>query len=389
MHATWLPAAWQDQGMSRVSANLGSRAARYWPAVVAVVVAGVGTWLLWDHTSPQVSPLFLGAVAIAAWYGGLGPGLLAAGLGILAILIFFIDPFSLRIGLADLVRSVVFLGVSAIISLLSAQKLRAEAALRGITGSLELRVDQRTAELRELNQSLQQEIEVRRSTEDQLRAHQQRLRQLASELSLTEERQRRDFAARLHDDIGQTLALASVRLQSLEPDPAIEQVRTLLDETLVRTRTLTCELSPPALYQLGLEAGIAWLVEQTGKRAGLIVRFEDDGQPKPLGAEVRVLLFQAVRELLANIVKHAQAGCAIVRLQRREDRLGIEVEDDGAGFDPHSLSDSARSRDCFGLFNIRERLQEYDGQLIITSAPGEGARLTIDIALPREAADDE
>jgi signal transduction histidine kinase len=160
---------------------------------------------------------------------------------------------------------------------------------------------------------------------------------------------------------------------------SLNEVIDLIAQTIDVTRSLTFEMSPPVLYELGFEAAIGWLAKQTKQRFGLEVEFADDGKPKPLGTDVRVLLFQAVRELLVNVVKHANARKAKVSTRRGRDRIQITVEDNGVGFDASRTSANASdyTRGGFGLFNIRERLDHIGGSVDIRSRPGRGTRVTL------------
>jgi PAS domain S-box-containing protein len=212
-----------------------------------------------------------------------------------------------------------------------------------------------------------------------------RLRSLASELTLSEERERRRVARVLHDDIAQLLAISEARLHRVArsgPDGGeVTAVIQILEEALQHTRSLTGELSPPILYEKGLGAAIEWLVERTRVRHGIDLSFSDDKQPKPLDEESAVLLFQATRELLANLVKHANATRGAVQFSRTADHLKIVVEDNGVGFDESTIQENQKKRDCFGLFNIRERLKYLDGRAEWESEPGRGARFTLTVPL--------
>jgi PAS domain S-box-containing protein len=229
-----------------------------------------------------------------------------------------------------------------------------------------------------------QDITIRKEAEEKLMLYQQQLRSLASELSLAEERLRRRIAAELHDHIAQNLAISKIKLESLtgdaEPDlvKSLNEVNGLISQTIEATRSLTFEISPPVLYELGFEAAVNWLAKQTRKRFGLEVEFADDGKPKPLNTDIRVLLFQAVRELLVNIVKHARAKKAKVFICRIQKAIQITVEDNGVGFDVEAISavkDPAKGG--FGLFNIRERLDQIGGSVIINARAGKGTRITL------------
>jgi PAS domain S-box-containing protein len=228
------------------------------------------------------------------------------------------------------------------------------------------------------------DITPRRLAEKKLENYQSKLRSLASELSLAEERERRRIAAELHDRIGQSLAITKIKLgvlgekvQSSDLLQDITEIRTLIDQTIKDTRSLTLEISPPILYELGFEAAVEWLSEHVQQQHGLSVGFSCDGKVEPLGNDVRVLLFKVVQELLINVVKHAKAKAAAVSLCGEEDRLRILVEDDGRGFEVESIRSSMGYMAGFGLFNICERINDLGGRVDVRSVPGRGTRITV------------
>ncbi len=129
----------------------------------------------------------------------------------------------------------------------------------------------------------------------------------------------------------------------------------------------------PVLYALGIRQAIEWFAEQLSQQYGLQVRVEEDEQAEPLQEDRRALLFRCVRELLLNVVKHAQASTATVGLDVDGDSLRITVGDDGCGFDVSELA-TPRGHAGFGLFSIRERLRFVGGELGVESRLGGGTR---------------
>jgi PAS domain S-box-containing protein len=236
--------------------------------------------------------------------------------------------------------------------------------------------------------ALFEDITERRESEEKINTYQEQLQSLASELSLTEERERRRLATVLHDHIAQLLILAKAKFEKIQESSfyrnlakPMEEIRRLIEESIRYTRTCIFELSPPILYDLGFEATIEWLAEHMQEQYGLAVEVEDDEQPKPLDNEVRVLLFRGVRELLFNVLKHAQASRARVCMHRDGDQLRVTVEDDGKGFAPDQLSIAPDKIKGFGLFSIRERLNYSGGSMEIESNPGEVTRVILTIPL--------
>jgi len=242
--------------------------------------------------------------------------------------------------------------------------------------------------------SMVADITQEKEAQAEISAYQERLRDLASELSLTEERERRRLAADLHDHIGQILALAQIKLGALRQEASssesqdyIKEVREYISQAIYYTRSLTFELGLPILYDLGLEAALEWLGEQLHAEHGLQIQVHRDKQAKPLGEAARVLVFRVVRELLTNVIKHAQASHVDVTLAKEGQYLCIQVADDGVGFDMNESGARSGKSSGYGLFSIRERLSSLGGHLKISSGPGRGTVVTITVPLePQEAA---
>ncbi|MEN6498428.1 MAG: response regulator [Thermoguttaceae bacterium] len=238
-------------------------------------------------------------------------------------------------------------------------------------------------ELQRLNETLEQRVVERTALAEQ-RAGQ--LRRLAAELTQAEERERHRLARVLHDQLQQILVAARVRLSILRHHaedsrlfPMVGPIDDLLHQAIGESQSLTVALSPPVLYDRGLVGGLEWLARQTQDTHRLSVTLEAAPEAEPEELDTRVLLFQAVRELLLNIVKHAQATRVRIELKRQgEERLSLCVADDGVGFDATELQRQEKPGG-FGLFSIRERLELVDGRLEIDSAPGQGACMRIDI----------
>jgi PAS domain S-box-containing protein len=236
--------------------------------------------------------------------------------------------------------------------------------------------------------ALFEDITDRRESEAKIRAYQEQLQSLASELSLTEERERRRLASLVHDHIAQLLVVAKGKFEKLQESALfrtlarpMDEIRRLIEESIGASRSLVFELSPPILYDLGFEPAMEWLAEQMNEQYGLAVTVEDDGQPKPLDNEARVVLFRAVRELLFNVFKHAQASGATVCLRREGELLRVIVADDGLGFPPDKREALSGKLKQYGLFSIRERLTYFGGAMEIDSTPGRGARVILSLPL--------
>ena len=227
------------------------------------------------------------------------------------------------------------------------------------------------------------DITKRKQAEQKLLDYQRRLKALASQLTIAEEKERRVIATDLHDHVGQSLALARLQLASARKmvsestlaDTLADVSNTLLN-TLEDTQLLMLKLSSSSMHETGFSAAISeWLETQIGNRYSLKTEFIDnipDNRKSALDENVRTLLFRNVRELVVNVVKHAQAKKVSVRLEDRSSNIRIIVEDDGIGFEPHAVIHGGRKIGGFGLFSIEELMADLGGNLKIVSAPGKG-----------------
>jgi signal transduction histidine kinase len=228
------------------------------------------------------------------------------------------------------------------------------------------------------------DITERKHAEAKLLMYQEKLQSLDSELSLVEESERRSIATDLHDQIGQTLSVIKMRCFELrnnlkEPNSLrqIDDIRELVKQTIQDTRTLTFELSPPVLYELGLVAAIDWLAEEFQLNHNLKCTVESDKKPKPLSQDIEIVLFRSVRELLINIVKHAGAKRVKITIRVNKKNLRVRVTDDGIGFSPQTKVTRDYKDQQFGLFNITERIRHLGGRLEMDSQKGKGTMVTL------------
>jgi PAS domain S-box-containing protein len=240
-------------------------------------------------------------------------------------------------------------------------------------------------------QGIMFDITARKVAEEKVDLYQRQLRTLASELLFTEERERRRLATDLHDSIGQALAISKLKLDALRtavPSTSlagdVNEICGLLDQAIQQTRSLTFELSPPVLYELGLVPALESLVEQTERRYSLRIHFMGDNRPKPISEDLAVLLFRAVQELLVNVVKHAKSQKARVAVVTEGEHVRIRVEDNGVGFDASEVDSHEDRARRFGLFSIRERLHHLGGNVEIVSNPGRGTQVSLTAPLKQD-----
>lgn len=243
---------------------------------------------------------------------------------------------------------------------------RAETWLMALNETLEKRVAERTAE-----------------AEDRAR----QLQMLAAELTEAEERERRRLAELLHDHLQQLLVAAKMQIGILSQrssDEAVtgslSQVDNLLQQSIDASRSLTVELSPPILYDAGLGAAFHWLARRMLENHGLNVTIEAQEEAEPESENLRAFLFQAVRELLFNVVKHAAVKEARLELSRLNGDVRATVSDCGVGFDVIERQSLTKSRG-FGLFSMGERVALLQGSIDIRSAIGRGTTVSVTVPI--------
>ncbi|MFW6183546.1 MAG: PAS domain S-box protein, partial [Chloroflexota bacterium] len=231
------------------------------------------------------------------------------------------------------------------------------------------------SELKALNETLEQRVQERT----------RQVRVLASELTLAEQRERRRIAHVLHDDIQQMLYSLQINIQLLDQGQAgaavesqLQEMRALIGQIIDANRRLTVELSPPVLKAERLDEAFEWLMAHLEEDYGLDVELVVEGNCYVPDDDLRELIFQLVRELLINVVRHAGVAQARLHLSEEDGMLVTRVEDDGVGFNVEAVM---AAQDGFGLFSVQERLDLFGGQMEITSGPGQGTRVTVSVPL--------
>lgn len=250
-------------------------------------------------------------------------------------------------------------------------------------------IDARKRQQQEWTNELERRIGER--TKELVRTH-DRLRGLAQELTLTEQRERQRIADELHDYLAQMLVVTRLKLrqatQTIPPgaaSKALQEADEFIDQCLTYTRTLVAELMPPTLRQFGLAGGLRWLGE-TMAHHGLHVDVQAPPSMPPLSEDHTRLLYQSVRELLFNVLKHSGTKRALVTMTVDDrGKLEIAVRDEGEGYNPAKVLEMRQAK--FGLFSIRERMEAMDGWMVMDSKPGSGATITLGVTLGAPAGD--
>lgn len=249
-----------------------------------------------------------------------------------------------------------------------------------------------------------EDVTVRKRAEIEVGNHSRQLEERASQLRVltaqlvrAEQHERQRVAHILHEHFQQLLAGAKFDISLLQSQlcgrdackapPILERVNQVLDQSIVESRSLSVELSPPILRAGCLADALQWLGHWMQDKHGITVDVQADRATDPPAEDIRILLFHAVRELLFNVVKHARAKrAAVVLAACQGDHVQVIVSDDGVGFVPDDLQLKADSASGFGLFSLRERLALLGGRLQIDSHPGAGTRIMLEVSAPTQRA---
>lgn len=214
-----------------------------------------------------------------------------------------------------------------------------------------------------------------------------RLQLLVRELASAEQRERRRMASVLHDELQQLLVSVKMQLgmphsqdQGESAARSLEKAVRTLDQAINTTRTLVRQVAPQTLYEDGLIPALQWLGEEMARRHGLHVQIQAGEAEPAIADEIKTLLFESIREMLFNVVKHAEVDEATVAVGQEDDRLNITVSDEGVGFDAEAKA-SQDGKSDFGVFSWGNRIEALGGRWSIDATPGSGTRVHVSIPL--------
>ena len=218
--------------------------------------------------------------------------------------------------------------------------------------------------------------------------YKRKMKNLSHKLTLAEEHERKRIATTLHAEVGQTLAFLKLKISELKgkkyPENIkedLEELHNLAENAINSTRSLMTQLSPAVLYELGFAPAVDWLAENILRENNIKYSFKNDEKEKKLSNDLSILLFQAVRELLVNIRKHAKANKVKIFIKKHGKNIQIEVKDDGVGFDTSVLDSYVENDIGFGLLNIRSRIDVVGGHFEIESHKNKGTKIKLEAPL--------
>ncbi len=215
-------------------------------------------------------------------------------------------------------------------------------------------------------------------------AYKEKLKVLNSALTLAEEKERRRIAELLHDNLGPTLSLANLKITSALNKTTLEEAKKqlvdctlLIQDTISQSRSLTYELSPPILYELGLISAIKWKLDQFSGLFEIRTSVTGDESNLGLSDDIRILLFRIISELVLNIVKHAQATEIQISVGKEGDQLRVSITDNGKTPNTYNEQSPLQGNEGLGMFLIKERLDSLQGSLILETPSGQKNRVSL------------
>jgi PAS domain S-box-containing protein len=214
------------------------------------------------------------------------------------------------------------------------------------------------------------------------------LQKLTTEITLIEEKQKKEIATNIHDHLSQCLIISKMRINELKKNPQLKMIgedlkfiENHISEALKNSRKITYELSPPVLYQLGIIAALNWLLDNVETIHKVTCKLTSTVNNIELGDIKSILLYRSIQEIINNTIKYAEAS--MITLDLCKDHLGVHilVIDNGSGFDTSVIQNHNHSGSGFGLFTVRERVRNMQGEFTITSEINTGTTVKFFIPL--------
>lgn len=321
--------------------------------------------------------LLVPVVAFSAWYCGIGPSILVTALAVAAEIYGFQPSRHAlhRPTFPEMTGVVAFVLSSAIVVVIGELRRRENSALWKAQDELELKVQERTADLDVVNHNL---------------------RELSARLMQLQDEERRRIARELHDSVGQTLAALSMNLSSVRGDMeqlaktmvALTDSETLVRDMVTEVRTISHLLHPPLLDELGLSSALRWYVDGFVQRSRIKVDLDMPEEFRRLSSEMETAIFRVVQESLTNIHRHSGSPAARIRVREREGKVIVDIEDRGKGIPPSKLQEmAAAGTPGVGIRGMQERIRQLGGTLEISSGSG-GTLVTVSLPITETPVED-
>lgn len=362
--------------------------ARYAAALALTSVAVLGRWLLNPWFGDHVPfALIYAAVVLSALCLGLGPSIASSVLGIGSVRWLFAPHIFWISSMKELSETITYTGGCMLVVAATEVLRRSKNKLQ--TANRELEVQAET--LRGFNQQLEQRVRERTA---ELKEAEESARQLGAQLLRMQDEERRRIARDLHDSVGQAVAIMNINLGQLARSSNLNQrelavaidAKALANDVSDQVRTISYLLHPPLLDDMGLPAALKWYVEGFSKRSGIRTRLELSRNFDRLPQDCEIAIFRIIQESLTNVHRHSASASATVRVIWTAASVEVNIEDEGRGIPAWKLRDFDRGAAMgVGLSGMRERVSQLGGRLDVHSSD---RGTTVTAMLPLRAHDD-
>ena len=225
----------------------------------------------------------------------------------------------------------------------------------------------------------------------EIQEYQTSLQKLTTEITIIEEKQKKEIATNIHDHLSQSLVISKMKINELKKNPHLKVVdedlkfiETHISEALENSRKITYELSPPVLYQLGIIDALSWLLDNIEATHKIECVINSNVNSINLSELKSILLYRSIQEVINNAIKYAKATLITLDLDQNKLGLDIFITDNGLGFDTSNLNNlHNHSGSGFGLFTVKERIKNIQGKFTIKSKLNVGTTVKIFIPLSK------
>ncbi|TXD45813.1 PAS domain S-box protein [Polaribacter sp. IC073] len=227
---------------------------------------------------------------------------------------------------------------------------------------------------------------------EEIQKYQRSLQELTTEITMIEEKQKKEIASNIHDHLSQSLVISNMRINELKKNPTLKLIQedlkfieSHITDALENSRKITYELSPPVLYQLGIIEALHWLLEEVENTHKIKCQLNNNNNIShiKLSDEASILLYRSIQEVITNAIKHAKASLITLDFEKNEFGVNIFIIDNGLGFEASALDHlKNHSGSGFGLFTVKERIRNIRGEFTISSEINKGTTIKIFVPLP-------
>ena len=224
----------------------------------------------------------------------------------------------------------------------------------------------------------------------EIQEYQASLQKLTTEITLIEEKQKKEIATNIHDHLSQSLVISRMRISEMKKKPELKKINedllfleTHIYEALENSRKITYELSPPVLYQLGIIDALNWFLDNTETTHKIKCQISSNTTDIKFSDVKSILLYRSIQEIITNIIKYANASLITLDINKNKHKIDFLITDNGVGFDASILNKQHHNHtgSGFGLFTVKERIKNIQGEFSLKSGINTGTIVKIIVPL--------